>query len=76
MVGRATATQAWTATEEVHMMTRRFARTRELLLAAALGLAVFGPSLALAQGRSAPTAQSHEHGQTSDGAGQPNALGW
>jgi hypothetical protein len=56
------------------MMTRRFAMTRELLLAAALGLAVFGPSLALAQGRSAPTAQSHEHDQTSDDAGQPNAL--
>ena len=56
------------------MITGRFAINRELLLAAALGLAVFGPSLALAQGRSAPTAQSHEHGQTSDDAGQLNAL--
>jgi hypothetical protein len=56
------------------MMTRRFAMKREVLLAAALGLAVFGPSIALAQGRSAPTVQSHEHGQTSDDAGQLNAL--
>jgi hypothetical protein len=56
------------------MMTRRFAMKRELLLAVALGLAVFGPSLALAQGRSAPTPLSHEHGQTSEDAGQLNAL--
>jgi hypothetical protein len=56
------------------MMTRRFAMKREVLLAAALALAVFGPSIALAQGRSAPTAQSHEHGQPSDDAGQLNAL--
>jgi hypothetical protein len=56
------------------MMTRRFAMKRELLLAAALALAVFGPSLALAQGRSVPTAPSHQHGQTSDDAGQLNAL--
>ena len=55
------------------MMTRRFAMKRELLLAVALGLAVFGPSLALAQGRSA-TPLSHEHGQTSEDAGQLNAL--
>jgi len=56
------------------MITGRIAMNRELVLAAALGLAVFGPSLALAQGRSASTAQSHEHGQTSDDAGQRNAL--
>ena len=56
------------------MITGRFAINRELLLAAALGLAVFGPSLALAQGRSAPTAQLHEHGQASDDDGQLNAL--
>lgn len=43
-------------------MTRR-AMKRELLLAAALGLAVFGPSLALAQRGSAPAAQSPEHGR-------------
>jgi len=56
------------------MITGRIAMNRELVLVAALGLAVFGPSLALAQGRSASTAQSHEHGQTSDDAGQLNAL--
>jgi hypothetical protein len=56
------------------MITRRFATKRELSLAAALALAVFGPSLALAQDHSASTAMSHELRQTPKDAERMNAL--
>jgi hypothetical protein len=56
------------------MIARPFATKRELLLLAALALAVFGPSLALAQNWGVSTAVSHEHPQTSDDAGPRNAL--
>jgi hypothetical protein len=56
------------------MITRPFATKRELLLLAALALAVYGPSLALVQNRGVSTATSHKQPQTSDDAGPRNAL--
>jgi hypothetical protein len=56
------------------MITRPFAMTRELSLAAALVLAVIGPSLALAQDQSASNASSHDHHQTPNDARPLNAL--
>jgi hypothetical protein len=55
------------------MISTTFATRRELLLFAALTLALFAPSLLLAQDRSAPTAMSHEHDQNSNDPGR-NAL--
>ena len=55
------------------MISTTFATRRELLLFAALTLALFEPSLVLAQDRHAPTAMSHGHDQTSNDRGQ-NAL--
>jgi hypothetical protein len=56
------------------MMTRRIATVRELLLGAALTLAVFGPSLALAQGLSVITAPAHEHAAAADKGQELNGL--
>jgi hypothetical protein len=56
------------------MISRRFAISRELSLAAALVLAVFGPSLVLAQDHSASHTISDGHHQTANEARQLNAL--
>jgi hypothetical protein len=59
------------------MITRRFATARELALAAALALAIFGPSLALAQDDGQP-AEADGYGlsrSVSGGDSQPTDPG-
>jgi hypothetical protein len=56
------------------MISTTFATRRELLLFAALALALFAPSLLLAQDRTAANAMSHEHDHAADDPGRLNAL--
>jgi hypothetical protein len=59
------------------MIAGRFATAREIALAAALALAVFGPSLALAQDQGKPTEAEgcRLSGCISGGNGQPTEPG-
>lgn len=56
------------------MTTEHFVTARKSLLTAALALAVFGPSLALAQSGGAAAPMSHAHRQPADDRGPLNEL--